>query len=89
VNDVPSSAVPRLSIGDSLVYTFKINATTGWYSFVSIDANTGAELSSTPIGDSALVNTLQMTGLITKTGILYWGVAHGLLRIQADLSNPN
>jgi hypothetical protein len=105
-NTVPSSALPRLSLADNLIYTVLANSTTSSgvstqttvsYSFAAIDANTGA-IVGTPLAlgsntfsgsspdyrDTASYtwNTLQMTGVISPSGVFYQGTAGGIVMVR-------
>jgi hypothetical protein len=106
-NTISSSALPRLSLADNLIYTVVANSettgsgprpsTTVDYSFAVIDASTGTIvgspyfLSSNSFAgsypnylntSSYKWNTLQMTGVISPTGVFYQGTAGGLFSVQ-------
>ena len=106
-NTISSSALPRLSLADNLIYTVVANSettgsgprpsTTVDYSFAVIDASTGTIvgspyfLSSNSFSgsypnylntSSYKWNTLQMTGVISPTGVFYQGTAGGLFSVQ-------
>ncbi|WP_038171171.1 hypothetical protein [Tomitella biformata] len=104
-NDIHSSAVPRLSLADGLLYTITRDAlfpnaiagsadlpiqepmldmATGVldsYSYTAIDAGTGEVRARQQIGASAVVDTLEMVGMITPDRVMYQGTITGLLRI--------
>ena len=79
-----STTVPRLSIKDKLIYTVTIDQTTGVYSLVTINPDTGEVTNTTPLGSGDNYNTLQMVGNIAPTGILYQGTVNGLFSVKAD-----
>ncbi len=102
---VPSSALPRLSMADGLLYTIMVewyvpderrHQSSATYSWVVIDSNTGVventggpvgtntwggQFPTTAIKSSYSWNTLQMTGVISPSGVLYQGTAQGLYRL--------
>ena len=86
---VRSAAVPRLSLGDGLVYTTERSspsdptATTPGdrYSLLAIDAQTGAIRSRTPLLSGEQADTLQMAPTITAGGVVYQGTISGIFRI--------
>jgi len=105
-NSVPSSALPRLSLADNLIYTVLADSTTAGgastqttvnYSFAAIDADTGA-IVGTPhfLGSNTFLgtapdyrdtanytwNTLQMTGVISPSGVFYQGTAGGIVMVR-------
>lgn len=106
-NSVPSSALPRLSLADNLIYTVLASSTTQGsgpstqttvsYSFAAIDADTGA-IVGTPLSLGANTfsgsspdyrdtanytwNTLQMTGVISPSGVFYQGTAGGIVMVS-------
>ena len=61
---IASSALPRMSSRDGLIYTVVIDEVSGMYSFVAIDASSGAVVSSTELGSGDGDNTLQMVGTL-------------------------
>jgi hypothetical protein len=106
-NTILSSALPRLSLTDNLIYTVVANSetkgsglsssTTVDYSFAVIDPGTGKIVGSPYfLGSNTFSgnypnylntstytwNTLQMTGVISPTGVFYQGVAGGLFSVQ-------
>jgi hypothetical protein len=106
-NTVPSSALPRLSLADNLIYTVLASSTTQGsgqstqttvaYSFAAIDADTGAIVGTPlPLGSNTFSgsapdyrdtanytwNTLQMTGVISPSGVFYQGTAGGIVMVR-------
>ena len=106
-NTISSSALPRLSLADNLIYTVVANSettgsgprssTTVDYSFAVIDPSTGKIVGSPYFlssnsftgsypnylnTSSYTWNTLQMTGVISPTGVFYQGTAGGLFSVQ-------
>ena len=79
-NSVRSTAVPRLSLANGLLYTVQVSRT-GRYSFTTINAGTGKVISSKPIG-ATRSNTLQMVGTIAPNGVLYQGTVTGFARVM-------
>lgn len=80
---IVSSALPRLSTRDGLIYTVVLDTTTGMYSFAAIEASSGAIVSTTAIGSGTGDNTLQMVGTLGPSGVLYQGLERGLLSVTA------
>lgn len=80
-NAVRSTAVPRLSLADGLLYTVQVTRT-GRYLYTTIDAATGAPVSTSQIG-SKRSNTLQMVGTIAPNGTLYQGTITGFAWVMA------
>ncbi len=88
-SDVKSAALPRLSLGDNLIYTATVSGPTdsigaqtfATYAHAVIDPATGAKLTSTAFGIGLLYNPLQMTGTTAPDGTLYQGTETGVLRI--------
>lgn len=80
---IVSSALPRLSTRDGLIYTVVLDTTTGMYSFAAIEASSGAIISTTDIGSGTGDNTLQMVGTLGPSGVLYQGLERGLLSVTA------
>jgi len=104
---VPSSALPRLSLTDNLIYTILVESsttgqgrtlqTTVTYSFAAVHADTG-EIVGTPLEvgsntfsgtspnyanlSSYTWNTLQMTGVISPSGVFYQGTAGGIFLVR-------
>ncbi len=109
---VLSSALPRLSLADNLIYTIIVESstqgegrtlqTTARYSFAAVDADTG-NLVGTPLfvgsntfngsspnyanTGSYTWNTLQMTGVISPSGVFYQGTAGGLFLVRRQRSD--
>jgi hypothetical protein len=87
---IRSAAVPRLSLGDGVLYTVERTspsdptATTPLdsYSLAAIDPATGTVESRQPIGASAAQDTLQMAPTIAPGGVLYQGTISGILRVS-------
>lgn len=90
--EVKSSAVPKLSVSDELIYTFErfdgppVDLQTYFYS--AIDFHTGNILTRQPVGQfstprnvSAPFDTLGLAGNIGFDRVLYQGTAAGLFRI--------
>lgn len=90
-NTVRSSAVPKLSLADGLIYTMTRRGQTGVsdagsldsYEYAVIDPNTGNTLGSEFVGAGPEYDTLQMTGTITPEGVVYQGTMTGIIRITA------
>jgi hypothetical protein len=82
-NLIASAAEPRLSVADNLIYTVGLDTSTGVYSLITIDPDTGRLLSSTPYGSSSGDNPLQMVGMISPDGVLYQGTELGLMRVES------
>jgi uncharacterized protein RhaS with RHS repeats len=61
-----------------------LDTSTGVYSLITIDPDTGRLLSSTPYGSSTDDNPLQMVGMISPDGVLYQGTELGLMRVEAE-----
>ncbi|WP_031516260.1 hypothetical protein [Streptomyces sp. NRRL F-5123] len=86
---VKSAALPRLSVGDGLVYTLTVSGPTdvvgsntfATYSYAALDPATGAAVKTSAIGLGLLYNPLQMTGTTAPDGTLYQGTETGVLRI--------
>jgi hypothetical protein len=53
------------------------------FSEVTIDPETGKQLSSVPLGATTAYETLQLAGNIAPDGTLYQGTLTGILRIAA------
>ena len=106
-NTMLSSALPRLSLADNLIYTVLVDSTTQGggsstqttvsYSFAAIDADTGAIVGTTlHLGSNTFSgtspdyrdtanytwNTLQMTGVISQSGVFYQGTAGGIVTVR-------
>ena len=104
---VLSSALPRLSLADNLIYTIIVESstqgqgrtlqTTVSYSFAAVDADTGDVVGTPlPVGSNTFSgsspnyantgsytwNTLQMTGVISPSGVFYQGTAGGLFLVR-------
>jgi hypothetical protein len=86
---VASAGEPRLSLADNLIYTIGLDTTTGTYSLVTIDPDTGVQVSSTPYGSSFGDNPLQMVSMISPSGVLYQGTYAGILRVEAIVPEPS
>ncbi|WP_033213199.1 hypothetical protein [Kitasatospora phosalacinea] len=88
-SDVKSAALPRLSLGDDLIYTVTVSGPTdsigtqtfATYSHAVIDPATGAKVAGGSFGIGLLYNPLQMTGTTAPDGTLYQGTETGVLRI--------
>lgn len=78
-NEVRSTAVPRLSLADGLIYTVSLTSN-GRYKYTTIDPKNGVVQSSAKIG-RARFNTLQMVGTIASDQVLYQGTITGLVRV--------
>jgi hypothetical protein len=86
---IRSSAVPRLSLGDGLLYAIErtsapdSTATTPFdrYALAAIDPVTGKVESRRPIGATAAQDTLQMAPTISPNGVLYQGTISGIMRV--------
>lgn len=88
-NSVRSSAVPKLSVPDELIYTVErqnsneadLGGTFDTYHFTAIDPFTGDVVRQTGVGKIALQDTLQMAGNIGTDGVFWQGTLSGILRI--------
>ncbi|MCW2549850.1 MAG: hypothetical protein JWN96_4310, partial [Mycobacterium sp.] len=88
---VRSSAVPRLSLGDNLLYTMTRELPLGGdgsspldlYRYTVIDPATGAIRTSQLVGATSVFDTLQMVGSISRDRVLYQGTLTGILRVAA------
>lgn len=89
-NTVRSSAVPKLSRADSLIYTVeRLSARNGdqtsildSYAFTVIDLETGDVKAQTDMGSGFFSDTLQMAGNLGP-GLVYWqGTISGVVRIS-------
>ncbi|MFI0721411.1 hypothetical protein [Streptomyces sp. NPDC021224] len=84
-----SAALPRLSLGDGLLYTVTVSGPTdvvgsntfATYSYAALDPATGKAVKTSAIGLGLLYNPLQMTGTTAPDGTLYQGTETGVLRI--------
>ncbi len=87
-NAVRSTAVPKLSVADNLIYTFSRNSllSKDWdgnqYYFTVIDPETGKVLVSREAGFGFMFDTLQMVGNTLPSGVLYQGVLTGVLSVK-------
>jgi hypothetical protein len=87
---IRSAAVPRLSLGDGLLYTIERTspsdptATTPLdsYALAAIDPATGQIESRTPVGATSAEDTLQMAPTIAPGGVLYQGTISGIVRVS-------
>ena len=88
---VRSSAVPRLSLGDHLLYTMTREQPQGGngssaadlYRYTVVDPASGAIRSSQLVGAGPGFDTLQMVGSISRDRVLYQGTLTGILRVAA------
>lgn len=78
-NDIPSAAVPRLSLKDGTLYTFTRD---GWGAFRSaaVSSSTGELLSEKFVGWGLFADTLQMVGSIAPDGTQLQGTISGIVR---------
>jgi hypothetical protein len=91
---IRSAAVPKLSTADGLLYTTTRSSPGGGadtspldvFSAVTVDPETGAVLSSAPLGATTAYETLQLAGNIAPNGTLYQGTITGILRIAPAVS---
>jgi len=91
-SDVPSAALPRLSLGDDRIYTVTATGPMGLagsdtfagYHYAVVDPATGQELSSSLLGIGLLDNPLQMTGTTGPDGTLYQGTETGVVEVRAE-----
>jgi hypothetical protein len=81
-NDVRSSAVPKLSLEDELIYTIERKGSGHSYYFTAVDPDTGDVPMQKSVGDTMLHNTLQMAGNIGQDGVYWQGTVGGVLRIS-------
>ena len=90
-SDVPSAALPRLSLSDDKIYTVTATGPMGLagsdtfagYHYAVIDPATGKELSSSLLGIGLLDNPLQMTGTTGPDATLYQGTETGVVEVRA------
>ncbi|MDE1465994.1 hypothetical protein ORQ98_28950 [Spartinivicinus sp. A2-2] len=90
-NAVRSSAVPKLSTSDQLIYTVERKHILGKYKttnmdsfhFTVIDPNTGMTLSQNFIGAGLFQDTLQTAGNAGEGGIYWQGTTSGVTRIES------
>ncbi|KAF9165723.1 hypothetical protein DFQ26_009482 [Actinomortierella ambigua] len=90
-NNIRSSAVPKLSLTENLIYTilrhdplFPSSTSTGLldnYYYATVDADTGAITTKQFIGTGSLFDTLQMAGL-TLDNTLFQGTITGVVRVK-------
>ena len=86
---IVSAAEPRLSLADNLIYTVGLDTTSGVYSLITVNPDTGVLVSSTAYGSAMGDNPLQMVSMISPSGVLYQGTKGGLLRVQAIVPEPS
>lgn len=86
---IVSAAEPRLSLADNLIYSVGLDTTTGTYSLITVNPDSGALVSSTPYGSAMGDNPLQMVSMISPSGVLYQGTKGGLLRVEAIVPEPS
>lgn len=79
--DVASSAVPRFSRAERVIYTVTRDANQV-YRLVRISPDTGAELSSLTLGAGPASDTLQMVGTILPGGTLLQGTIVGYTAVR-------
>lgn len=75
--DVRSSAVPRLSIAEGVLYTVTRSPALA-YDLVRVSPRDGRVVSSSPLGAGPTADTLQMVGSILADGTLLQGTVAGL-----------
>jgi len=89
-NSLRSSAVPKLSTADNLIYTVerrglmnkaKAGLADSFY-FTALDPDTGATLYQKRIGGGFFSDTLQMAGNIGKDRVYWQGTVGGMIRIS-------
>lgn len=89
-NTLRSSAVPKLSTADNLIYTVerrgvmnkaKAGLADSFY-FTAIDPETGATLYQKRIGGGFFSDTLQMAGNIGEDRVYWQGTVGGMIRIS-------
>lgn len=89
-SDVKSAALPRLSLGDDLIYTTTVSGPTDLvgshtfaaYSYAVVDPRTGRVVTSSLLGLGLLYNPLQMTGTTGRDGSHYQGTETGVVRVR-------
>lgn len=89
-NEVRSSAVPKLSTADELLYTverqdFSYDSSIGIldsFYFTVLDPYTGAILRQDNIGMGVLNDTLQMAGTVGDAGVYWQGSSVGITRVK-------
>lgn len=91
-NDLRSSAVPKLSTADNLIYTVerrglmnkpRAGLADSFY-FTAIDPDTGATLYQKRIGGGFFSDTLQMAGNIGPDRVYWQGTVGGMIRIAPE-----
>jgi hypothetical protein len=86
-NRVRSSALPKLSLRDRLIYTFartmplgpSLSSPLDVYQYTVVSPDTGAVLAQQPVAVGT--DTLQMAGTLAPGGVLYQGFVGGILRV--------
>lgn len=85
-NDVRSTAVPKLSTADNLIYTFELCDDSGLIDkrcFVAIDFETGETITSTQVPLNWLLgDTLQQAGNVGSDQTFWQGDIDGILRVE-------
>ncbi len=90
-NDLRSSAVPKMSVADELIYTIErrspslidIEGAFDTYHFTVIDSHSGEVLSQIQVGGTLAHDTLQMAGNVGTDGVYWQGTLGGILRISS------
>jgi len=81
-NDVRSSAVPKLSLADKLIYTIEKDGLLDSYFFTAVDPYTGNVSKQKSTGLTMLHNTLQMAGNIGQNRVYWLGTVGDIIRIS-------
>lgn len=81
-NDVASSAVPKLSRRENVLYTVERSAQGLVWQVVRLDPRTGRRLSSTSLGAGPQSDTLQMVGTFLPDGTLLQGTISGFVTVR-------
>ena len=79
-NPVHSSAVPKLSVSDQLIYT--VDRQGDDYSFMAIDFHTGEALDAQLMGSGRIFNTLQLAGNAGFKQTYWQGTTGGVVKIS-------
>ena len=88
-NTLRSSAVPKYSTADDIIYTVERKAAFGGYGttlvdgyfFTALDPLNGEILNQDRIGGTIFRDSLQMAGNIGPDGVFWQGVLGGVIRI--------
>ncbi|KEI72533.1 hypothetical protein [Endozoicomonas elysicola] len=81
-NPVHSSAVPKLSVSDQLIYT--VDRQGDDYSFMAIDFHTGETLDAQLMGSGRIFNTLQLAGNAGFRQTYWQGTTGGVIKVSRN-----